>query len=130
MARKIKGNMSDFHERVMMAMFLATWRYDSQPASYEYLQGRGIAHLLGGAWSTYRHNQMLELEKLGGVKCLKKNNGRGQWFYALTEKGINRVESMIENARLGSFKLSKSKSEKALESQRSLFNLGENENGE
>lgn len=128
MGRKIKGNMSDFHERVMMAMYLATWRYESDTHQYEYLQGRGIAHLLGGAWSTYRHSQMLELEKLGGVKCLKKSNGRGQWFYALTEKGISRVTDMITVARRASFKLSKTKSEKALEMQRSLLNLEGEEN--
>lgn len=100
MAKKIKGNIPDFQERVLMAMYASLLDPAGAHGDWLYFQkGRGIAHALGGVWSTYRHNQMLKLQESGAVICYKKLEDKATWYYALTEKGIARTREILVVAR-------------------------------
>jgi len=108
MSKKIKGNIPDFQERVLMAMYASLKDPAGSHDNWLYFQqGRGIAHALGGVWSTYRHNQMLKLQDSGAVICHKKTDEKAVWFYALTEKGIARTKEILVVARQNAFSLRK-----------------------
>lgn len=104
MPKKIKNNMPDFQERVLMAMYAALIDPSGNHENWLYFQqGRGIAHSLGGVWSTYRHQQMLKLQDSGGIVCKKRVDTKATWFYALTEKGIQRTREILAVARQSAF---------------------------
>lgn len=120
MGRNIKGSSGDFNERVMLAMYASDCLNIPERQHY-FLTGRGLAYLLGGAWSSYRHNQMMALEKQGAVICLKIKRGREQWHYALTVKGYSLVDQLVTEARKGAFGLNIIDAKQARDNQLSLF---------
>jgi len=106
MPKKIKGNIPDFQERVLMAMYAALIDPSGNHENWLYFQqGRGIAHSLGGVWGTYRHQQMLKLQEAGAIVCKKQTDTKATWFYALTEKGIQRTREILVVARQKAFSM-------------------------
>lgn len=123
MGKAIKGTYGDFNERVMLAMYAVTCQHNMDSGQLHFVRGRGVSHILGGSWSTYRHRLMLQLQGQGGIVCLKIKRGRESWHYALTKKGYNTVFSLIQEGNRGAFNMPAKKAIDAAESQKSLFEL-------
>lgn len=120
MGRNIKGSSGDFNERVLLAMYASDCQNEITYSAF-FMRGRGIAHLLGGQWSTYRHKQMLLLEQAGAVICLKIKRGRESWHYALTRKGYMLVHELVTEARRGAFPMPANDAKEARDQQLDLF---------
>lgn len=57
------------------------------------LKGRGVALIIGGAWSTGRHKVMLRLERHGYIRCFKCDRA---WYYLPLEPAFTVYNQAIE----------------------------------
>lgn len=109
MFRQIKNNLPDVAERMLMALYAGTMRVQPPKGTAEnwvcLMEGRGVAKIIGGEWSSYRHGVMLKLQESGWVIC-QKGVVRGTatkeiWRYAITCKAFAAYEEKVYAATRG-----------------------------
>lgn len=103
--RKIKGNLPDVQERLLLTLYALHQKHaldycvSGNPADYDgkpYFLGSAISLVLGGGWSHYRHNQMVELSKNGWVVISIATGNK--WSYALTETALATMSDRFSRA--------------------------------
>lgn len=111
MFRQIKNNLPDVAERMLIALYAMTSRIEVEegtpPDWIAFVEGRGVAKIIGGEWSSYRHSVMLKLQESEWVIC-KKGVVRGTatkevWRYALTCKAFETLDNRVIEGLKGWF---------------------------